>query len=80
MTLVELKNISKAFANSEILKDISWHINSNNKIGLVGDNGSGKSTLFKIIAGKIKPDSGIVRIAPDVKIAYLSQDTEYPNP
>jgi len=78
MTLVELKNVSKNFGATEVLKDVTWQINSNNKIGLVGDNGSGKSTLFRIITGEIKPDTGIVRIANNVKVAYLPQDTDYP--
>ena len=66
-------HISKKFEQIEILKDVTFTISKNEKIGLVGPNGSGKSTLLKIIAGQLEKDSGTISRAQKTKIEYLPQ-------
>src|SRR5512141_2252875 len=58
---LELKNISKTFGEVRSLRDISFHVDQNEVVGLLGDNGAGKSTLIKIITGYHQPDSGELR-------------------
>ena len=56
--LIEIKNLSKQFDDTEALKDITLHINENKFLTLLGPSGCGKSTLLRIIAGFEEPDSG----------------------
>ncbi len=67
------QNINKAFGITQILKDISFHIEEKEKLAIVGINGSGKTTLLKIIMGQETADSGQVVISKDTSIGYLSQ-------
>ena len=55
---LELRNISKSFGDVQSLQDVSFHVEENEVVGLLGDNGAGKSTLIKIITGYYQPDSG----------------------
>jgi ATP-binding cassette subfamily F protein 3 len=67
-------HISKSYNIHTILKEISFTINSGDRIGLVGPNGSGKSTLLRILAGLEEADDGVVTLTPpDLSIGYLSQ-------
>jgi ATP-binding cassette subfamily F protein 3 len=74
--MIGLVNISKSFATQELFSDISFKLNSKNRVGLVGRNGSGKSTLFKLILGEIEPDSGEISIPKNYKIGSLKQHLE----
>lgn len=67
------QNVSKAFGDKEILKNISFHIEDKEKIAIVGINGSGKTTLLKIIMGEEQPDEGQIVISKGLSIGYLSQ-------
>ncbi len=60
--LLEVKNISYRYSKSSkwILKDVSFTVDSKERVALVGPSGYGKSTLSKIISGYIKPDKGEV--------------------
>ena len=71
--ILACQNISKAFGVEQILKDISFHIESKEKIAIVGINGSGKTTLLKIIMGEETADSGQVVLSKDTTLGYLSQ-------
>jgi len=75
--MIALVNISKSFATQELFSNISFKLNSKNRVGLVGRNGSGKSTLFKLILGDIEPDSGEVSIPKNYKIGSLKQHIEF---
>lgn len=67
------QNISKVFGTDEILKDINFHIEANEKAAIVGINGAGKSTLLKIIMQEESADSGEVILAKDISVGYLAQ-------
>jgi ATP-binding cassette, subfamily F, member 3 len=74
--MININNISLAFADRKIFDDITWLIPEKSRIGLVGDNGTGKTTLFKAILGMVDLDQGAIDI-PNRKnrtIGYLPQD------
>lgn len=71
--ILSCQNISKSFGTDEILKNVSFHIEANEKAAIVGINGAGKSTLLKIITQKETPDTGEVILAKDATIGYLAQ-------
>ena len=71
--ILSCQNISKSFGTDEILKNVSFHIEANEKAAIVGINGAGKSTLLKIIMQKEMPDTGEVILAKDATIGYLAQ-------
>ena len=76
MAILEFKNINKEFSGKTILDNVSFDINANQKIGLIGANGSGKSTILNIINNIIQPDSGKVQIGSDIRIGYVPQHVE----
>lgn len=71
--ILACNNINKSFLDNDILKNVSFNINENEKVAIVGDNGCGKSTLLKIIVGLMKSDSGEVITAKNTNIGYLAQ-------
>lgn len=73
---IEIKNISKSYGDKKIVEGFEYIVLRNARIGIVGQNGAGKSTLLNMIAGKIKPDSGIVEIGDTVRMGYFSQNSE----
>lgn len=72
--IIELTDISKAFDGRTVIHDFSYHIEREDRIGIVGKNGAGKSTLLNLIAGQLLPDSGTVEIGSTVKIGYFTQE------
>jgi len=71
--LIDVNNISVSFGGTTLFSDVSFSINENDKIALMGKNGAGKSTLLKIIAGAGKATSGHISGPKDAVIAYLPQ-------
>lgn len=74
--VLSCNNISKSFGTTEILKDVSFHINDREKAAIVGINGAGKSTLLKIIIGSLTADDGNVILSKGSTIGYLSQQQD----
>lgn len=73
MAFVQFSQVSLAFGDRDILKDVSVNLMTGTKAALTGANGAGKSTLIKVMAGLIKPDSGSYSCQKDTRIAYLPQ-------
>lgn len=71
---VELKHVTKAFGGHVVVKDFSYGIARDDRVGIVGRNGAGKSTLLNLIAGRLFPDSGTVDWGETVRIGYFSQE------
>ncbi len=71
--LIGAQNISKTFAERFLFRDISFAIESGERVGLIGPNGAGKSTLLSILAGKNTPDSGNLSVQRGLRVAYLEQ-------
>ncbi|MFT5305258.1 MAG: ATP-binding cassette subfamily F protein 3 [Flavobacteriales bacterium] len=71
--MISVDQIGVEFSGKSLFSDVSFSINENDKIALMGKNGAGKSTLMKIIAGVQKANKGNVRAPKDAIIAYLPQ-------
>jgi ATP-binding cassette subfamily F protein 3 len=71
--MITVNDISVQFGGTTLFSEVSFAINENDKIALMGKNGAGKSTLLKIIAGVNKPSSGVVSVPKDAIVAYLPQ-------
>jgi len=71
--ILSASNISKSFGADLIIEDITFHINSGDKLGIVGVNGAGKTTLMKIITAELMPDSGSVSFASGSTKGYIAQ-------
>jgi len=71
--MITVNDISVQFGGTTLFSDVSFAINENDKIALMGKNGAGKSTLLKIIAGEAKPSTGNISAPKDAVIAYLPQ-------
>lgn len=78
-TTIELNNIGMVYDGVDYIKDFSYILLRNDRVGIVGPNGAGKSTLMDIIAGKLQPTSGSMVVGQTVKIGYFSQHSEFPN-
>ena len=86
--ILELKKISKSFANRLVLNQVSFHVNRGEIFGILGPNGSGKTTLFNLILGILPTDSGKITIngetinsfpihvrCENYKISYVPQNS-----
>lgn len=71
--MISVDSVSVEFSGSALFSNITFNINENDRIALMGKNGAGKSTLLKIIAGVSKPTRGKVSAPKDAVIAYLPQ-------
>lgn len=71
--MISVDSLCVEFNGDSLFKDVSFVVNENDKIALMGKNGAGKSTMMKIIAGEQKANRGKVNIPKDAVIAYLPQ-------
>lgn len=75
MIILTCNEVSLSFGTDIILNKVSCILQQNEKTGLVGVNGAGKSTLFKLITGRLQPDSGEIFITKGLKKGYLDQNS-----
>jgi ATP-binding cassette subfamily F protein 3 len=80
MIVLSCNNISKAYVVDNIIENISFSVNENEKIGLIGLNGAGKTTLFNILTENLEPDTGEIFKAKEKKLCYLKQNTKIESP
>ena len=78
-TVVECEHLGLDYNGVTYIKDFSYILLRNDRVGIVGPNGSGKTTLMDILAGKLVPDRGSVQIGQTVRIGYFSQHSEFPD-
>lgn len=71
--VINIDNISKGFGDKILIKNFSYNILNDDRIGIIGPNGTGKSTFMNILNGDIAPDHGSLDIGETVKIGYYSQ-------
>ncbi|HQR01337.1 MAG TPA: ATP-binding cassette domain-containing protein, partial [Ferruginibacter sp.] len=72
--LLGLQNVTFEFGARTIVEDATWHIQPNERIGLIGYNGTGKSTLLKVLTGQYTPSAGTVEKGRETSIGFLHQD------
>lgn len=77
MNILSVDNIKKTFADTPLLDGVSFYLQENEKVGVIGINGTGKSTLLKIIAGYEEADEGSITKANNIVIRYLPQNPEF---
>ncbi|MFN0064269.1 MAG: ABC-F family ATP-binding cassette domain-containing protein [Myxococcaceae bacterium] len=78
MTLLRAFDISLAFGSRTLFAGVELVIEAGERVGLVGVNGSGKSTLMKVLAGEVKPDSGVLQLQRGARVTFLPQEPEFP--
>ncbi len=72
--ILSCHNLSKSFDGNDILKEISFHLEDNEKAAIVGINGAGKTTLLRMLIGELTPDDGTVTFARGATFGYLAQN------
>ncbi len=77
MPILSVIQIGKSFGAERIFAGVSFQIDEHDRIGLVGPNGAGKSTLLNLLAGREEPDEGIIAMARNLRIGYLTQTTDF---
>ena len=74
--MIDFQNICKSYGEQTLMDNVSFRINSGDRVGVVGANGAGKTTLFSIITGELEPDSGTVNYPKNLRIGCLRQNLE----
>lgn len=74
MNILNISKLTKEFSGETLFRNISFDINSKDKVAIIGKNGTGKSTLLKMILGEQDKDSGEIYLNNKARIGYLSQD------
>lgn len=78
--IIEIEDLEKSYGGRILIRDFTYTVLRNDRIGIIGDNGSGKSTLLKMIMGEVEPDQGTISVGETVKIGYFSQETQMFDP
>lgn len=76
-TIIECEHIGLDYGGKTYIDDFNYILLRNDRIGIVGPNGSGKSSLMDIIAGRLAPTRGTVKVGQTVKIGYFAQHSEF---
>ena len=76
MNIITLSDIGLSYGTKDVLKSVSFMLNSGDKLGIIGVNGAGKSTLFRIISGELEPTHGTITIPKNTKIGFLKQNMD----
>lgn len=76
-TVIELESIGMKYDGVDYIKDFSYILLRNDRVGIVGPNGAGKSTLMDIISGRLQPTEGTLTVGQTVKIGYFAQHSEF---
>lgn len=78
--VIEAVNVSKAYGDNVVVRDLSLRVARGDRIGLVGPNGAGKTTLINLLTGALKPDSGRVKLGTALEMVTLDQRRESLDP
>jgi len=78
--VIEAEGVGKGYGDRLLVDNMSFTLPPGGIVGIIGPNGAGKTTLFRMITGQEKPDSGTIRIADTVKLAYVDQSRDVLDP
>ena len=78
--VMEVENVSKAYGDRLLVEGMTFSLPPGGIVGVIGPNGAGKTTLFRMITGQETPDSGAIRIAETVTLAYVDQSRDVLDP
>jgi len=78
--VIDIQGLSKRYGQKVVLDGLNMQVQRDDRVAILGANGSGKSTLLNIIAGEEEPDTGVVKIGPSIRFAYLPQIVNYAEP
>ena len=73
MPVISFNGVNKSYGGYDVLKDVSFELNADEKVALIGRNGTGKTTIFNIIASGLEYDGGQVYVEKGLRIGYLRQ-------
>lgn len=77
MFSLTVSDLSLSFGNTSILEKVSFSLEENDRLGIIGVNGCGKSTLFRLICGELEPTSGQIYLAKGKTVGILRQDDAF---
>ena len=80
MSILQVQHIEKHFGDTRVLEDISFELEQGQALAIIGSSGSGKTTLLNMIAGAEPAGSGIIRMGPAIRAAYLPQIIHFDHP
>ena len=73
--VLDAVDVSLAYGERVVLRDVTWRLGPGERLGLVGVNGSGKTSLLNVMGGDVEPTAGVVERGATVRLAHLTQDT-----
>ncbi len=77
MNFLSAENISHAFGDKWLFRNITFGLNRGDKVALIGTNGTGKTTFMNILTGRLAPDEGSVSVRNGIKLGYLDQSPAF---
>ncbi len=75
--MLNIHNLSVSFGGEYLFEEISFRLNSGDRVGLIGKNGAGKSTLLKLLSKEMPIDSGTIASDKDIQLGFLKQDIDF---
>jgi ATP-binding cassette subfamily F protein 3 len=75
--LIQAANVVYAYGGHEVLRGAAFEVRAGDRLALIGANGSGKSTLFRLMAGRLHPQQGVLTLARGTRVGFLSQEPEF---
>ncbi len=75
--MLNIHNLSVSFNGEYLFEEISFRLNSGDRVGLIGKNGAGKSTLLKLLSKEMQADTGVIASDKEVQIGFLKQDLDF---
>src|SRR5215472_7566856 len=74
VAILTAQNVEKSFGSRRVLRDASFAVHEDDRIGLVGLNGAGKSTLLAMLVGAAEPDGGLITRQRGLSVAFVPQE------